>query len=524
MIQDNNKGIDNIGYNAQDLPVWVQGTKGTVSNTYDAGGGLLEKRITPAAGAPVVYRYLGPLVFKDDSLSYALHAEGRCRWLGGQQKYQYDYFVKDHLGNVRTVITTEPGAPQYYVATYENSRALEEGSVFDHMAEVRDDNDIDPQPGDLKVALLDGSDPNRRIGSSLMLKVMAGDEFDISVDAAYDGEVDPKNNDYARGTEMLESLIGALTSGATVLPEGEGSANSELVSRLFHGSDFLGTYQALKDQVYDPAYPRSYLGYAFFDEHLKLVAEESGMLQVTQDASGTWKTIGKPRIHIPGNGFFTVFTVNEDYNTPVRMNNLAVTYSRGRLLEEQHYYPHGLVADEGNSNPVANRFLYQGKELQDEAGLQLYDFGARQYDPQIGRFWGIDPMDQFPSGYTGMGNSPSNMVDPDGMQARWTPSEAPNEPAPLTGDGELPDGAYAISQDNVENNSAADPGQGDDDTHVYNNETGNLLGTIKDDHPGVASVIPVDPSREGEVTQSIDAINAKTQEAINNAGDFVRMT
>jgi len=55
--------------------------------------------------------------------------------------------------------------------------------------------------------------------------------------------------------------------------------------------------------------------------------------------------------------------------------------------------------------------------MQPELGMQLYDFHARQYDPQIGRFWGIDPLDQFPSGYTGMGNDPANNIDPSGM---WT--------------------------------------------------------------------------------------------------------
>ena len=64
-----------------------------------------------------------------------------------------------------------------------------------------------------------------------------------------------------------------------------------------------------------------------------------------------------------------------------------------------------------------NNHEYQGKQMQRELGMQLYDFHARQYDPQIGRFWGIDPADQFPSGYTGMGNDPANMVDPTGMWA-----------------------------------------------------------------------------------------------------------
>ncbi|HTN44833.1 MAG TPA: RHS repeat-associated core domain-containing protein [Flavipsychrobacter sp.] len=65
-----------------------------------------------------------------------------------------------------------------------------------------------------------------------------------------------------------------------------------------------------------------------------------------------------------------------------------------------------------------NQYKHQGKLLQEELGMQLYDFHARQYDPQIGRFWSIDPLDEFASGYTGMGNNPANLTDPTGMRTQ----------------------------------------------------------------------------------------------------------
>ncbi|MCH6198846.1 hypothetical protein MMU07_04610 [Aquiflexum sp. LQ15W] len=43
-----------------------------------------------------------------------------------------------------------------------------------------------------------------------------------------------------------------------------------------------------------------------------------------------------------------------------------------------------------------------------------YDFHARQYDAAVGRWFGVDPQDQFASPYVGMGNNPVMMVDPDG--------------------------------------------------------------------------------------------------------------
>jgi len=101
----------------------------------------------------------------------------------------------------------------------------------------------------------------------------------------------------------------------------------------------------------------------------------------------------------------------------VFFDNLQVRHDRGRIIEENHYYAHGLkiaaISSKAYSAPN-NNYGYQGdfSEMDDDLGWN--DFELRSYDPQIGRFLQNDPYDQFASGYVGMGNDPVNNIDPSG--------------------------------------------------------------------------------------------------------------
>jgi len=65
------------------------------------------------------------------------------------------------------------------------------------------------------------------------------------------------------------------------------------------------------------------------------------------------------------------------------------------------------------------QYKYNGKELQDELNLNLYDYGARNYDPALGRWMNIDPLAHRYSSltpYNYAANNPLFFIDIDGMK------------------------------------------------------------------------------------------------------------
>ncbi|WP_162416917.1 hypothetical protein [Cyclobacterium roseum] len=99
------KQINTISYNHLNLPdtVTFAGTTGKIVFGYDAAGNKLTQKLYTNTTLTKTHAYIGETVYVDGSLDYLMHEEGRVAY--ELCTYQYEYHVKDHLGNVRQVPT-----------------------------------------------------------------------------------------------------------------------------------------------------------------------------------------------------------------------------------------------------------------------------------------------------------------------------------------------------------------------------------------------------------------------------------
>ena len=158
----------------------------------------------------------------------------------------------------------------------------------------------------------------------------------------------------------------------------------------------------------------------------KVVTINGQTITYTYDASGTKqrkivgsKTTDYGNNHIYENGNLQFFNHDEGYTTlngstfnyvyqfKDQLGNVRLSYSdadgsgtvsQSEILEENNYYPFGLKHKGYNSvvsalaNSVASRFSFNGKEFEEALGMNLYEYGARLFDPTLARFVSIDPL------------------------------------------------------------------------------------------------------------------------------------
>jgi hypothetical protein len=467
LIRDLNKDIgsqttDGIIYNHLNLP-WritvrsATGTKGTITYIYDAAGNKLQKNtLDSAGGLQTATSYIGAFQYQGkkalgnppaDTLQFFGHEEGRVRvttdTTGGQSTtgFKYDYFLKDHLGNTRMVLTDEQETDRYPAATMEIGDSATENLYYTSLDTYRTllppgyPTDTTTNPNNY-VAGLSSADGSQKIGPAIVLKVMAGDKFSIRASSWYSLNAATPQTPVSPLTDIVTALI----SGVGVLPGGGHPLPSTLQTNSSVLSGNVNTFLTTRTDTAGAGTgkPHAFVNWILFDNQFNYVESSSGYSQVGADQELHPHILTD--LPVTSSGYLYIYTSNQTPNVEVFFDNLQVTHTRGPLLEEDHYYPFGLtmagISDKAlKSNYAENKYRFQKQELQnkefsDGSGLEMYEFKYRFDDCQIGRFWSIDPLADkyvYNSPYAFSEDKVTTHVELEGLEAEYIFSKAKQE-------------------------------------------------------------------------------------------------
>ena len=479
MISDLNKDITSITYNHLNLPQRVNKADGHyLTYVYDAAGiKLSQHTFTPGDVLEKQTDYIGSFIYENDQLQLIQHAEGRIvpksPFEGGQgDVYDYQYHLKDHLGNVRLTFSTTPESYTIFEDFEDTSE-----SPFKDLNVITNANKNTTAPygsNDKLVQLTSGT-----TGAMIFLSMDKGDTIDMSVEANYWGA--PTSNTflgtaYSALFNSFDNVYGGGESGVI--------SNSSEFDDALNGVDMGGKGNT-------STAPRAFLNYIFFDRDMNYIT--AGFQQVSTAAkttgANTYELISIDEIVADRNGYILAYLSNENSETfTVNFDDFTVVHSKTNVVSTQDYTPFGLTFNEyERTASTPNKWKYAGKEELDSWGV--LDFGFRTYDPTTGRWNGIDALAENSismTPYHYVNNNPIAYIDPNGLDWFYYAKDGESEASWNWHDGSTYDRTITYTDDDGNEQTETNTLQGVEAVVVFDGFTKENLGS-KDSHSAGSS-------------------------------------
>ncbi|MCZ8215973.1 MAG: hypothetical protein O9262_07020, partial [Cyclobacteriaceae bacterium] len=313
------------------------------------------------------------------------------------------------------------------LATLETTNENEERGNFLKYDDIRKvnsrlfDHTHAPGVGSTHYAMRLSGTPQETYGLARSIAVMPGDVISAEVFAKY---VDLSQPDV---TTALEDLIGAIVAGST--------APGTIIDGGGYGSPGAGTIpygNLLNKTLEGPGAPKAYLNWIVFDKNFVPLtgANKSGFRRISSAAMENGELAPEGVLHeklesslieIDEPGYVYIYLSNEEPGTEVYFDDFKVIHTKSPVIQSDDYYPFGLTFNSyKRESSLENKIRFQGQEHIDDLDLGWDSFKWRNHQPDIGRFFNVDPLSEkfyYNSPYAFSENKVTNHIELEGLEA-----------------------------------------------------------------------------------------------------------
>ena len=334
------------------------------------------------------YEYIGEFTYLNGAPLYIQTPVGRITFQ--ENGVDYEYVIRDHLGNER-ITFSDRSKQEKYLVTMESERATLEQDTW-KVKKIAENRVVTSSLLNTTPLELTGTSPEilrlsasqgASIGMEKTLQVFPGDKVSVSVNVKY---FDPRiaGND----AQLLSSLV-----------SDPSNLNFEQAT-----SGGTGTYSPTSL----PAAPKVYLNAVMVDKDGNPLGRTSSQrhkkTRVSTAAAITTSNLNSDHQQLSLNfnpqlaGYLIIYVSHDDPSEHIEayFDDMEITHDLGPLLKYNEYYPFGMKNEYQSytrERAIPSRYDFNGTENLSEVSQHINQTFFRLYDKSIGRWLGVDPVD-----------------------------------------------------------------------------------------------------------------------------------